>query len=216
MRRWLPGIAVTLGLGLLLALLLAVVEQRSLVFTLGVPPTLGAPLTPGGEVCQGPIETPSSFERVQVQLGTPRAAAVPADVIVRDRRTRAPLATGQALAPFGGPRPVNVEVGHVGEGRRISVCVRNDGDRPLLVFGSPLAAPGSFASYEGERFQWDMSAALLRADGASLFSLAPDMVERAALFRGDWIGDFAVWIVLALLVTAFPLLLIKALRDVEA
>ena len=41
------------------------------------------------------------------------------------------------------------------------------------------------------------------------------MVSRAALFRGEWIGPWAVWLVVVLLLTAFPLLLYRALRAVE-
>ncbi len=215
MRRGVAAFSVVFGAGLVLLLALGLFERRSEAFTLGVPPTQGAPLPPRGEVCQGPIEAPSDFERVQLQLGGRRAPVVPVDVIVRDWRTREPVATGQALGPFGGPTPVAAGVGRVAAGSRFALCVRNDGDRRVLVFGSPLADPGSSARYRGLRFDWDMSAVFLRADGERLLALSGEMVDRAALFRGEWIGSWTVWIVLALLVAAFPLLLIRALRGVE-
>ena len=192
MHRTVLTFAAVFGGGLLLLLGLGLFERRSEAFTLGVPPTLGAPLRPGGQVCQGPIDTTSGFERVGLQLGSPRTSVVPVAVTVRGWRNGTRIGAGRALATFGGPHTVSARVGHVDEGRSISLCLRNDGDRPMLVFGSPLAAPGSSARYEGRGLRWDMSASFLRADGATLLSLTPDMVQRAALFRGQWIGDWAV------------------------
>jgi hypothetical protein len=214
MRSALVAFAVAFAAGLVVLLAIGVLEQRSEAFTLGVAPTSPLTLPHGGEVCQRSIERPTPFSRVRLELASRRRSTPDLHVRVfsRDRL----LAGGPSSGALGGRRAVVVTVGDVPAGARISVCVRNSGRRAVQLYGnSGMANPTSAAFRGGTRVDFDMDLAFLRPTDVSLISLVGDIVSRASLFRGEWIGAWTVWVVMALLLTAFPLLLYRALDDVE-
>ena len=201
------------GLGLLLAL--GLLEQRSEAFTLGVEPASPLKLSPGAEVCQRSIEPPAGFSRVTLEVVSKPGRAPTFDVRVLSRGRQ--VAGNPAVGTLSGERTPVVTVGDVPAGDRISVCVENTGQRAFQVLGnSGLAHPPSAAYRRDKQIDYDMALVFLRPSDASLLSLTGDMVERAALFRGEWIGAWSVWVVVALLLTAFPLLLYRAVRNVES
>ena len=86
----------------------------------------------------------------------------------------------------------------------------------MRLFGNSGAAHPASAAYLGEEpIEYDVAMEFLRPTAVSVLSLTTDMVGRASLFKGEWIGAWSVWWVVALLVSAFPLLLFGALRDTE-
>jgi hypothetical protein len=215
MRRATLAFTVVFAAGLCLLLALGLLEQRSEAFTLGVEPALPLKLSPGAKVCQRSIEPPAGFSRVRLEVVSKPGPAPRFDVRILSRGRQ--VAGNPALFTLSGERTVVVTVGDVPAGGRIDVCVENTGRRAFQVLGnSGLAHPPS-AAYRGEKqIDYDLGLVFLRRSDTSLLSLAGDMVERASLFRGEWIGAWAVWVVTASLLTAFPLLLYRALRAAES
>jgi hypothetical protein len=215
MRRAALAFAVVFAAGLGLLLVLGMLEKRSVAFTLGVEAVLPLGLSPGGEVCQRSIEPPAGFSRVRLEVVSKPGPAPRFDVRVLSRGRQ--VAGNPAVDTLSGERTPVVTVGNVPAGDRISVCVENTGQRTFQVLGnSGLAHPASAAYRREKQIDYDLGLAFLRRSDASLLSLIGDMVERASLFRGEWIGAWSVWVVTALLLTAFPLLLYRALRAVES
>jgi hypothetical protein len=104
----------------------------------------------------------------------------------------------------------------VSPGKSISFCLRNTGRRSLEVYGNGgKANPGSVAYLRGKPIDYDLDLRFLRPDDTSLLGSTGDVVSRAALFRGEWVGPWAAWLVLVLLLTAFPISLYRALRGVS-
>ena len=106
-----------------------------------------------------------------------------------------------------------MKLSEVPAGRRIRICISPTRRGGLLVFGNAGAAVrGSSASLNGKPRNRDVDMVFLREDKASVLSLAGEIVQRASLFHGGWVGAWTVWAVVVLLLTAFPALLVLALR----
>jgi hypothetical protein len=201
------------GAGLVLLVALGAFDRRTEAFTLGVAATSPAKLVRDAEVCQRPIDPPTSFTRVGVDVGPKGPDPGELDVLVRSVPSGRPLGRGTAATPNLDRQLLAVDVGEVSEAGRISVCLHNSGPDSVDVYGNVAAAhPPSSAYVKGKRIEWDAGLVFLRAEEASLLSTVGEMTSRAALFRGDWVGSAVVWSVLALLLIAFPLLLLRALR----
>lgn len=214
MRKASVVFVVVFAAGLVLLLAVGVLEQRSEAFTLGVVPTEPLDLAPNAEVCQNSIDVPTAFSRVRIEVESGQRS--PPLFEVRVLSGNRELGEGSSSGALGGRREVVVTVGEVSVLGPISVCVRNTGEHPLQVYGNSGAAnPASASSLDREHIDYDMDVRFLRATDVSLITLAGDIVARASLFRGEWIGPWSVWLTLALLLTAFPLLLYRALRDVD-
>ena len=77
------------------------------------------------------------------------------------------------------------------------------------------ANPGALPTFEVSRSTSTSICGFSDPDEPSLLGITGDMVSRAALFRGEWIGPWAAWLLLVLLLTAFPICLYQALRGVS-
>jgi hypothetical protein len=213
MRSASRAFAVAFAIGLSVLLAVGAVVQRSEAFTLGVAAASPVTVVRGAELCQRSIEVPAPFSRVRLEVDSERGPAPSFDVLVLSSGRQ--VAGNPVAGALSGRRALVVTVGDVPEGSRISVCVRNTGPRPLHVYGnSGVAHPSSVADLDGEPIDYDMDLTFLRGSDASLLTLIGDMVERASLFRGEWIGTWSVWVVVLLLLTAFPFLLGMAMRSV--
>jgi hypothetical protein len=190
----------------------AALDERRLAFTLGVQPALvAAMLQPGDTACQGPIAAPADAGAVRFPVGTGGAAGPPLTVSVR---TVAGVA-GRATVPAGyrGRAVVNASLPGIEKGRRIALCVRNAGSRPVALYGGPPQASRTSALRLGGR-ETNTDAALVfeRSESTSMLSLLPDAIERATLFKAGWIGEGLLWALAILLVTAVPAALVLGLR----
>jgi hypothetical protein len=186
-RPWLVFAAV-FAAGVVALLAFAVFQKRDEAFTLGVAPALTVHAKAGQTLCQTPIDVPAEFDRAQLSLadGTVRAGTV------RDARTHAPI---EAPVP---------------EGSRVEVCV----DGPATVLGNAaLATRSSEAVRDGKPLEADLSVVFFRNESQSVLALIPDVIERASLFHGAWVKPWGVGLLAVLLLTAFPLLLVVALRE---
>jgi hypothetical protein len=220
MRSAVAAFAVVFVLGLAGLLLVGSLNQRSLAFTLGVAPTTAAAeLTPGHSVCQRPIDVTADFDEIRMRTAGPVAAAPAIDVEVLDARTGRRLANGRTDTGGGlldgviQTKEVVAQVRTVHQGQRVAVCLSTDGPRPALLYGNAaLAARGTSAFLDGRRLNSDVALVFNRTEPRSLLALAPEVVDRAALFHGSLSAPWVLWVLAALLVLALPALLALALR----
>ena len=207
--------AVVFATGLILLLALGSLERRAEVFTLGVAPVGPLSVPPRTEVCQRSIDPPGKFDLVRLEVGSQGAAPPVFDVTPAVGRP----STRPRLFPSHHRRPDRRgrEGGHGVRRRSDRVLPAKHWSPPHSRSMATMAQPTRRVrpSWRESRIDYDLDLRFLRADDASLLSLAGDMVRRAALFRGQWIEPWAVWLVVVLLLTAFPLLLYRALRAVE-
>jgi hypothetical protein len=209
--------AMAAGLGILL--LVAVVDRRELAFTLAVRESEpGVVLQPRDSACQRGIDVEESFTGARFLLATyfkpgPRLA-----VRVTDHRTGELLALGGLRDGYADGKKSTARLDRTVEaGRRADLCVRNAGPRRVAIFsGPPTDNEPSDATVNGKPVDKDVVIEFIRRDEATVLSLVPDVFDRAALFHPSWVGAWTFWLVLALLLVAVPLLLVRALRVVDA
>jgi hypothetical protein len=214
MPRASASFAVVFAVGVVLLLAVGLLERRSEAFTLGVTPVTPLTLARGSEVCQRSIEPPTGFASVRLDIGSPMRSVPVLDVRVLSGGRQ--LARDPSASTLGGRRTLQVPLGEVPAQGPISVCVRSVGRHRVEIYGNAQqASPGSSAYLDGKAIDYDMSLVFLRSGEVSLISLAGDIASRASLFRGPWIGPWSVWLIATALLTAFPLLLYRALRDIE-
>jgi len=203
--------------------LVAAREDRTLAFTLGVAPAaIAAPIAPGQEACQQPLLVEAPFDVVELALAPGDAHAARLAVEVRPPEGGAPIARGTAAGAAASPgagatEAARVPVGRVPAGGTVAICVRNAGSAAVGLYGGPdAAARGSSALLDGRPTGNDLALVLRTAQPRSTLALLPDMLARAALFRGDWIRPWLYWALLAALLLAVPALLAVALRAASA
>jgi hypothetical protein len=203
----------------------AATGDRAQAFTLGVARSTATELKPRKTVCQTPVTVPgdAAFDGVTLAIGTERRPGPRLDVVVREVAADDPSArTGAALARgslAGGYPDVDRAPEHtvwferVPAERTVAVCFENRGTRSAFIYGDADAASRSTtALVEGEPAGADLALEFERRDPRSLASLIPAMLDRAALFRAQWLGAWTYWLLGALVVLAVPALLVGALR----
>lgn len=214
MRSATRTFAAVFGLGVVALLCIGLVERQSEAFTLGVQPVTALYLSDGSTLCQGPIEVPTDFSGLRLTVAAAVVSSPPARVEVLDANSGERLARGKLRGGYpSDTTEAPVELGPVPAGKRIRVCLHGSGRGGLLVFGNASAAVrGSGVTLNGRPRERDIDIVFLREDSASVLSLVGEMVPRAALFHGGWVGSWTIWALMALLLTAFPALLALALR----
>jgi hypothetical protein len=199
--------------GLVAVLVVGASERRNLAFTLGV--GYQEPIarqSPGDSLCQLPIQTPESFRAVRLKVGTFGRPGQPLRVVARSLNGGRD-AVGHVAAGYGDNEVLTVPVGDVSRDSQIAVCVTNEGDGPVALYGSgELASRSSHANLNGDTTDKDAALDFVRADSTSVLSLVPEMADRASLFHGSWVGSWTIWLLAALVGAGVPLLLVLALR----
>jgi hypothetical protein len=214
MRR--PAVAILLAACALAVAALAAgaaTDERALAFNLGVQPEGPvAALEPGRRACQRGIGVPARFDAVELLLGT-YARPGPALAVTVHRPGGQAIGAGKLPAGARDNQPASVRVTPaVSAGEPVDVCVRNDGDRRVALYGGGAAWSPSVAFAGGREVRGDLRMRFFRSEPRSVLSLVPDMFERAALFRPDPIGAWSFWALLAGVAVGVPLLLAGALR----
>lgn len=213
MRSAVAALLAVLLCGVVALILVGALERRELAFTLGV--AHQEPVTrqsPGDELCQSPILTPQRFREVRIKVGSFGRLGQPLRVHVRDL-DGGPALVGRIPGGYADNDVLTVPVGDVMRGRPIEVCVTNDGDAAIALYGSgALASRSSEAQLNGQAIDKDVAIDFVRADSPTVLSLAREMAGRAALFHGDWVGPWTIWLLAALVAVAVPILLALALR----
>jgi hypothetical protein len=222
MRKAWIGFTAVFAIGLVALGAVALTQGSSLVYSPGVNPV--SPVAMLGEddgVCQGPISVPDSmaFNRVGVTLGTYGRPGPPVRVNVVAVDGGRTVATGRAAGGYSDVRPGHeliVPVSRVRTGAPVRVCVTNEGDRKLAVFGQAgVASPHTTGTLNGKPLTVDV-ALTLRREQRSLLALAPDVARSASRFRAGWVGP-VFYLVLALAILAGgPLLLARGVARAAA
>lgn len=202
MRRALLAVAV---LGALAVLAAAALDERERAFTVGLPPVrVAAELPPGGSVCREEVDVPAGFSRLRLataSFGRPGPALT----------VSAGAARGTVPAGYPDNSTVEVRVGRFSEDERIDVCVTNDGDHRMALYGSPPDTPPDHLG-DPDRTP-ELGVTFVREESRSMLALVPDAFERAALFRPAWVGPWTFWVLLGLVLLGLPLLLAAAYRS---
>ena len=228
------GAAVAVGL----IVLLVVVLRGSLDTTqsLHVPaydPVAG--LAPGQRACQERVPVDRAFTGVRFTpdvapfgdfaLGGPTLA-----VVVRRTGDRRVLARGRLRrgTSRGGPREVALPP--VPAGGPVDVCFLSLGPGRVALYGRRSEVELSRDPYDagrittlsdlrldGRRLPGDLSLELLDPDGRrrSAFAALAVKLQRASHFKADGVTPVTLWALLALLLTAVPVLLVRALGALE-
>src|ERR671918_504613 len=132
MRKALIGV---MGLGLLPPPAGAAREGGGRASPLGLPPVrIAAELTPGERACHRGIDVPASFSRVRLATSSFGRTGPALTVTAGNAR-------GTVPAGYPDNSTVEVRVGEVPAGERIDVCVTNDGDHRVALYGSPPDTP---------------------------------------------------------------------------
>jgi hypothetical protein len=202
--------------GLAVLAVLAATNGSALVYTLGVQPQQPvATLNRGDVACQAPLVLPrdASFERVAVRaVGGER---VEVEVFEDNRSVRRGAAT-PAAPPAAGmpPNPVRADMPELRPQGPLTVCVTSRGSEPTALWGTVDAASGdTVATLNDQPLGLDLSVDFEHAEEQSLLALAPEMAERASLFRARWLSPAAYAVLALLVLVAVPILLAGALRS---
>lgn len=200
--------------GVLVVLIAAALDRRTLAFTLGVLRTGPAAIVePGSQACQQPpIAVPERFTGVRFVVGTFEGPPQPLAVTVSRRgggtqHTTVPARYSDnegVLARLTEP---------VTPGAVIGVCIRNEGTAKVAIYGGGnLAYRRSDAAVDGQVVAADLALVFERDEPRSVLAQLPRMFERAALFRPEWIGAWTYWVLLVAVVAGVPLALLRALN----
>jgi hypothetical protein len=202
MRSALIAVAAVGALALLAA---AALDDRERAFTVGVPPVrVAVELPPGESSCRSGIDVPAGFSRVQLATASFGRPGPPLSVTAGDAR---------GTVPGGYPDNSTVEVSlsEIEPRQRVEVCVTNEGDRRMALYGAPPDTP---PDYLGDPdLKPEIAVTFLRDEPKSMLELVPEAFERAALFRPAWVGAWSFWVLLGLVVAGVPLLLAAAYRS---
>jgi len=212
------ALLITAALGLLAVAIEAAGDKRDLAFTIGVvPSTPAVRLAPEQMVCQGPIVVSEEFDRVGLKAGTPGAPGSPLAISVVTLAGD-PIARGRVQGGYAYPTEQSAEVGRVAAGRRVSVCVANEGSERVDVYGNAdVAALTSQALLNGRRpLNTDLTLVFLHDERRSMLSQLGDVFERASVFRPGWVGAWTFWLLTVAVLIGVPLLLARALAESEA
>jgi len=197
------GTVATLGVLSLLAA--AALDDRERAFTVGLPAVrIAAELQPGERVCRKDVDVPADFSRVRLITASFRRPG-PALMVT------AGAARGTVAGGYPDNSTVEARLDRVAQGERIDVCVSNDGDHRVALFGSPQDTP----PYElgNSNLGPALGLEFLRDEPRSMAALVPDAFERASRFRPAWVGPWTFWTLLGLVAVGLPALLAAAYRS---
>lgn len=163
-------------------------DQRSTAFSADVP-TAGPQvvLRSGQQACESPVYASASFGSVTAWVVSKSGPGATLEMRVRSLHG-ATLAAGRTPVGSAGSTPRTFRLTRVvAAGQAVVVCFRSTGPKPAQVLGSS----GRF------------SLLFLRPHPISLLSSLPAIFARASLFRPTWMGAWAFWALLALLLVGF-------------
>jgi hypothetical protein len=200
-----PALVVVAALGALAVVAAAALDDRERAFTVGLPATrLAAEVPPGERACRAAIDVPAGFSRVRVvtaSFGRPGPALT----------ITAGATHGEVPGGYPDNSSVEANVGEVAADQRIEVCVANEGDGRVALFGSPPDTPPDHLN--DPELRPELGITFLRGEPRSMLALVPETFERASRFRPEWIGPWTFWVLLALVAVGLPLLLAAAYRS---
>jgi hypothetical protein len=211
-RGWPSLVAIALA-GLIALVLAAVVNQRDLAFSPGVPITrVAAALDRGETACQRAVRVVEPFTAVELVPRWLGSRGPPLTVEVTEYRSRRRVARVAVTAGYPDNRPLRVATGAVDLDRRVDVCITNRGPERVGIEGGEAESAAPSALFVDGR-ENDASALALRFlhRPRSVASQLPVAFERAALFRPGWVGPWTFWLLALAVGLGVPALLARAL-----
>jgi hypothetical protein len=200
------ALAVTLGFALLVKT--AAGDERTVAYSLGVPPTgLVVTIPPGKRACQEPVDLDVEARAVAFPVVTGGRPGEPLELTVRAPSGRV-LGRGKVAGGYADGSEQTARLDRiVGPVDGSAVCIANAGDRPVSLYGSDnvifshttLDGAGDNPADFDLRFLYD--------EPRSFLGLIPDAFDHAALFRAGWVGPWVYWLLLGLLAIGAPILL---------
>jgi hypothetical protein len=209
--------AVVFLAGLALLAVFGFMRGSGLVYSPGVSAQIPVTELPrGARGCQGPMRSPggADFDRIGLAVGRAGAPGPPLRIEVVEADGGRVLGVGSLAGGYPGATEQVVPVGQVRTDGALRVCLIPRAK--VAVLGQPgLASRQTTATVDGADSGVDFAVTLQSAD-RSLIASAPDVAERAALFRAGWISP-VVYLLLGLsIIVAAPLLLVRGLGRAEA
>jgi len=185
-------------------------DERTIAFRIGaLPRGPAAVLTPGGSVCQTPIDVQEDTDAVSVPVGTSGKPGTPLTISVHDPRGRL-LTQGRVNAGYADGSIQTARFRRIRAGGTVSLCIRNDGREPVYPLGEDVVVDSGIVQ-AGRKSTMDISLTFLRPHRRSVLDLVPSMFRHAAVFRFGWVGAWTYWILAGLALLAVPLLCAYAL-----
>jgi len=199
------ALAVTAGFALLVKS--AVGDDRTVAYSLGVPPSgVAATIPPGKRACQEPVGLGVQAGAVAFPVATRGRPGEPLEVTVNTSSGRV-LGRGNVAGGYvdGSSQTAQLDriVGPVGGS---AVCIANEGDQRVSIYGSDNVI-FSHTTVDGEESPVDLDLRFLYDKPRPFIGLIPDAFDHAALFRAGWVGAWVYWLLLAVLAIGAPLLL---------
>jgi hypothetical protein len=179
-------------------------DERVIAFSLDVTPTREVTiLSPQQSACEGPIDTEAAFGAIQIFLIPGAVPGAAFELTVRDSETGKLLAAGHLPSGYSTQIAPYVSMdAPVPAGRRVEVCLHNQGP----TRAAPLGGPGRLVErVAGQINPDDASLIFLRPKPRSLLASMPTVFERAALFHWRWMGAWTFWLLSAAVLAAFVL-----------
>jgi hypothetical protein len=188
----------------------ASVDERTGAFRIAaLPRGPAAVLTPGGSVCQTPIDVQEATDGVSVPIGTSGRPGTPLTISVRDLHGRL-LGQGRIRAGYADGSVQTARFHRIGTGGTVSLCLRNDGREPVYPLGEDVVLDSGIVQ-AGRKSTMDIALTFLRPHRRSVLGLVPSMFRHAAVFRFGWVGAWTYWVLAALALLAVPVLCAYAL-----
>jgi len=212
MRRLAPvAFLAVAAIGLASLVAVAAFRTSSLAFTLGVVPKAPvAKVVPRHVACQRWVTTEADFAAVRLSVGAFRRGRLA--VILSPAEGGAPISSGGiAVARGRSDRVVKLDR-EVPKERRVTLCVRNEADGVLALYGGSAEARAGTALYlDNRNKRSDLTLVFLRRPPRSTLSQVPEILARASLFRPRWVGAWTFYLVLLLVGVGVPGLIFGAL-----
>jgi hypothetical protein len=216
----------TVAVGVFALLVGRAFDERPLQQRLGVFTDHSVASLSGGQTaCQGSIALVDDTSAVTFNPGTPHAEPGPEIVAtVRDSYSQKVLSTGRVAAGFDPRKAQTIGLSPaVKANSQVDVCFRNVGPGRVLLFGDTqrgdvhATVATSIASIDGRPLlNDDIALVFPRKSPKSVLALIPEMFTRASLFRPGFVGPWMYWLLAALILVGAPLLLARALTEVDA
>jgi hypothetical protein len=194
--------------GLVGLVAVALSDERRTAFTLGVAPGgVAAVLPPSTEVCQSPVRVAEDFNVVNFQVGTYMRPGEPLEVTVRSADG---VARGRLPGGYGDGLEQRVDVGTVAADQKVSVCIKNVGNRRMAIYGGAGAAARlTSAAIDGREQDVDLTLVFEREPRSALASLSA-VFRHASRYRPDWAGPWLFWALGLIVVLGIPVALAAA------
>jgi hypothetical protein len=218
MRSAARATAIVLALGLVVFVVLGLVKRSDDAFTLGAAAGgVAVQLAPEQEACQGPIAVPDggAFDGAEQPVGTYGQPGPELRVTLRDANGRA-VARHTLRAGYRDGSTVEIPFGRRIDRQGLVLCFENRGrtDAGLYGTGGNPVVDSALRVDDGDDTQADLALTFTRPS-RSVLAAAPDVFDRATLFRSPRLPAILFAIVLLALVVGAGWTLVAAMRAAD-